>query len=83
MLILPTLRSRKGRGSVGNSEVRNQLKLAMRLTRIQGWGLFLAIWGLALIASVPIMESSIVVALLGLGFVYYGASMVRSRSFTV
>ena len=53
----------------------------MRLTRIQGWGLFLAIWGLALIASVPVMDSRILVGLLGLGFVYYGVSMVRSKSF--
>ena len=68
---------------VGNGEVRSQLKLAMRLTRIKGWGLFLAIWGLALIASVPLMDSNILVALLGLGFIYYGASMVRSGSFTV
>ncbi len=55
----------------------------MRLTRIQGWGLFMVVWGVALIASIPFMGDGILVALLGLGFVYYGVSMVHSKSWRV
>ena len=52
----------------------------MNLSRTRGYGPYLAIWGLALIASVPLMDASLIVAVLGAGFIYYGIHIYRSGS---
>ena len=58
----------------------------MNLTRTQGWGLFLIVWGLVPLAGIFSASSIALAALLavvGLSFVFYGASMIRSGSSAV
>ena len=58
----------------------------MDLTRTRGWGLFLIVWGLVPLVAIFSADSTVLavlLAILGLSFVYYGISMVRSGSFTI
>ena len=57
----------------------------MDWTQARGWGLFVVVFGLIALGSIPTTESAllmVILAILGLGLVYYGVQMVRSGSYT-
>ena len=57
----------------------------MEWNQARGWGLFVVVFGLIMLGSIPTVESAllmVILVILGLSLIYHGVQMVRSGSHT-